>query len=263
MTEAGWLNGCSYRRMYDVVRNRATTRQVRLYMVACCRLMASEFFDGRILCALEIAERCADDPQTEAVANAVWDELVTSPRPRLPEAGPEGELARGIMAVWQLLDKWWGGVCYKSARHAIAHAAYLCLRDRPREIFTGGAGNAAEYCAQAIDHAESLLLGGERKDVELDGPETETEIRRAIANLLRDIFGNPLRPITFDDSWLTPNVLSLTRQMYDSSDFSAMPILADALQDAGCTNDHVLNHCRGDGPHIRGCWVVDSVLTKE
>jgi hypothetical protein len=42
-----------------------------------------------------------------------------------------------------------------------------------------------------------------------------------------------------------------------------MPILADALQDAGCVNDDVLNHCRGPGPHLRGCWVVDLVLGKE
>jgi hypothetical protein len=46
-------------------------------------------------------------------------------------------------------------------------------------------------------------------------------------------------------------------------DFSAMPILADALQDAGCDNDDVLNHCRGAGPHVRGCWVVDGVLGLE
>jgi len=51
--------------------------------------------------------------------------------------------------------------------------------------------------------------------------------------------------------------------MYDAREFSAMPILADALQDAGCDSDDVLNHCRGDGPHVRGCWVVDLVMGKE
>jgi hypothetical protein len=76
MTEAEWLNGWSYRRMYDVVRNQATTRQVRLYMAACCRLKAAEFFDPRILRALEAAEWCADDPQAEAAANAAWNEVI-------------------------------------------------------------------------------------------------------------------------------------------------------------------------------------------
>ena len=58
--------------------------------------------------------------------------------------------------------------------------------------------------------------------------------------------------------------LHLARGMYDSRDFSAMPILADALQDAGCDNDDILNHCRdASGVHVRGCWVVDLVLGKE
>jgi hypothetical protein len=85
----------------------------------------------------------------------------------------------------------------------------------------------------------------------------------AHAVLLRDIFGNPFRPVTFSTSWQTDTAVSLARQMYDSRDFSAMPILADALQDAGCDNDDILNHCRGAGSHVRGCWVVDLVLGKE
>ncbi|MDY3556283.1 hypothetical protein R5W24_005446 [Gemmata sp. JC717] len=51
--------------------------------------------------------------------------------------------------------------------------------------------------------------------------------------------------------------------MYESRDFSAMPILADALQDAGCEDGAVLDHCRDPhGVHVRGCWVVDLVLGK-
>ncbi|MDB5308836.1 MAG: hypothetical protein JWO38_3038 [Gemmataceae bacterium] len=80
--------------------------------------------------------------------------------------------------------------------------------------------------------------------------------------ILRCIFGNPFRPVTTDPSWLTSTVLSLARQMYESRDFSPMPILADALQDAGCDQPDILAHCRGDGPHVRGCWVVDLVLGK-
>jgi hypothetical protein len=86
----------------------------------------------------------------------------------------------------------------------------------------------------------------------------------AQASLLRDIFGNPFRPVTFSPAWRTDTALSLARQMYESRDFGAMPILADALQDAGCDNTDILNHCRdGSGAHVRGCWVVDLVLGKE
>jgi hypothetical protein len=81
---------------------------------------------------------------------------------------------------------------------------------------------------------------------------------------LRDVLGNPFQPVSFDQSWRTETAVLISRAMYDSRDFSAMPILADALQDAGCANDDILNHCRdADGVHVRGCWVVDPVLGKE
>jgi hypothetical protein len=87
--------------------------------------------------------------------------------------------------------------------------------------------------------------------------------RRQQCHLLRDILGNPFRAVTFDPAWRTETAVALARQMYESRDFGAMPILADALQDAGCTSDDILAHCRGPGPHARGCWVVDLVLGKE
>jgi hypothetical protein len=87
--------------------------------------------------------------------------------------------------------------------------------------------------------------------------------RAAQAELVRCIFGNPFRPVTPDPSWRTSTVVALAQQMYESRDFAAMPILADALQDAGCVDEAVLDHCRTDGPHVRGCWVVDLLLGKE
>jgi hypothetical protein len=82
------------------------------------------------------------------------------------------------------------------------------------------------------------------------------------AGLLREVVGNPFRPVALDHSWLTSTVVALARSVYDDRAFDRLPILADALQDAGCANDHVLDHCRSDGPHVRGCWVVDLVLGK-
>ncbi len=84
--------------------------------------------------------------------------------------------------------------------------------------------------------------------------------RQEATDLLRDVFGNPFRPVTFSPDWRTDTAVALARQMYDSREFSAMPILADALQDAGCDNDDILTHCRAAGEHVRGCWVVDLVL---
>ncbi len=94
-------------------------------------------------------------------------------------------------------------------------------------------------------------------------------------DLLRDVFGNPFAPIpVIDPAWLTSTVTALAKGIYEERAFDRMPILADALQDAGCTDEAILTHCRGSGPlggmgaippcnpHIRGCWVIDLLLGK-
>ena len=89
------------------------------------------------------------------------------------------------------------------------------------------------------------------------------EERAQQAALVRDVFGNPFRPVPFAPEWRTDTAALLAKQMYESREFGAMPILADALQDAGCGSADVLSHCRGARPHVRGCWVCDLVLGKE
>jgi hypothetical protein len=97
---------------------------------------------------------------------------------------------------------------------------------------------------------------------EVLGSQGEIESSAELAQLVRELFGNPFRPVAFDPEWRTSNVVSLAKSMYEARDFSAMPILSDALQDAGCEQADILDHCRGPGPHVRGCWVVDLVLGK-
>jgi hypothetical protein len=95
-------------------------------------------------------------------------------------------------------------------------------------------------------------------------PGQDPAIMEVRAATIRDIFGNPFRPVSFSDHWRADTAVSLARQMYESREFSAMPILADALQDAGCDDAGVLDHCRDPKQvHVRGCWVVDLVLGKE
>ncbi len=80
--------------------------------------------------------------------------------------------------------------------------------------------------------------------------------------LLRESIGNPFRPVTADPLWLTSTVRTLAEGIYQVRAFDRLPILADALEEAGCDNADILSHCRGPGPHVRGCWVVDLVLGK-
>jgi hypothetical protein len=86
------------------------------------------------------------------------------------------------------------------------------------------------------------------------------------APLLRDIVGNPFRPVTLAPAvlaWQGGTVGKLAEGIYEERAFDRLPILADALEDAGCTDRAILDHCRGPGPHARGCWVVDLVLGKQ
>jgi hypothetical protein len=85
---------------------------------------------------------------------------------------------------------------------------------------------------------------------------------RYVVDVIRCIVGNPFRPVACDPSWRTTTVVGLTDAIYTERAFDRLPILADALEEAGCTHPDVLAHCRGDGPHARGCWVVDLILGK-
>lgn len=80
--------------------------------------------------------------------------------------------------------------------------------------------------------------------------------------MLRDIF-NPFRMAVPDATWLTDTVLGLARNIAALGTFRRLPILADALEDAGCADVELLDHCRDVGPHVRGCWVIDVLLDKE
>jgi hypothetical protein len=129
------------------------------------------------------------------------------------------------------------------------------------------AGEPAIHAVMSVGDAQLLATAGTPSHLQGERNPVWTravydEAGRQVP-LLRDIIGNPFRPVTLDPAWVTSTVTALARGMYESRDFCAMPILADALQDAGCDNQDILNHCRDGGPHVRGCWVVDLVLGKQ
>jgi hypothetical protein len=83
--------------------------------------------------------------------------------------------------------------------------------------------------------------------------------------LVRDIFGNPFRPVQMNPAWLTwqdGSVVRLAWTAYDTRCFDHLPILADALEEAGCDDEAILRHCREPGQHACGCWAVDLLLGK-
>ncbi len=120
---------------------------------------------------------------------------------------------------------------------------------------TGHLGDAFETMVGTSGYALEAVGGSPTR------PDKNEE--RAQCLLLRDIFGNPFRPVVADSAWLTPTVQSIAAAIYADRAFDRLPILAYALEEVGCTNADVLLHCRQPAEHVRGCWVVDLVLGKE
>jgi hypothetical protein len=108
---------------------------------------------------------------------------------------------------------------------------------------------------------------GELESAIQAGPEVHSawlEQSAICAELLRDVIGNPfLPPPALSPEWLKWNesiVVRIARAIYDERDFGRLPVLGDALEDAGCNDGEMLAHCRAGGRHTRGCWLVDLIL---
>jgi hypothetical protein len=120
------------------------------------------------------------------------------------------------------------------------------------------AGRAAEAARDAASVRLNWRWAIEKAQL---GAATPTGLRRC--QILREIVGLvPFRPTMIDPAWRTSNVTALAQSIYDDRAFDRLPILADALEDAGCDNADILNRCRQPGDHVRGCWVVDLILGK-
>jgi hypothetical protein len=134
----------------------------------------------------------------------------------------------------------------------------------PAKVLTrssAGGGAALLVCrAAAVAAARALPTD------DLAARQAEMEARLAAsACLLRDSIGNPFRPVSLDPSWRAWNggaVRKMAESIYEERRFADLPILADALEDAGCADAAILALCRGPGEHVRGCWVVDLLLGK-
>jgi hypothetical protein len=230
MTEAEWL-ACEdptdvllFIKQHRGMRRQKKQRKQRLFSVACCRRIWPLIGDHRSRACVEVAERFAD-------GRATGEDL------RAAEAEASAVWANGAAddALFACVQ-----VCWKSddGLHVSATTVSAVFEQRQRE-----ANRPVEP------------MGGRKRGA---CPSEEREQCR----LLRCLFGNPFRPTVLADC-RPRTVTALAQQMYASGDFSAMPILADALEEAGCDGADVLAHCRGPGPHVRGCWVVDLVLAKD
>lgn len=247
-TEADWL---TWANPDDLLRSRGkrlSSRKLRFYAVASCQRAWDLLTDQRSRDAVGTSERYADGRATGpelASARTTSEEVA---RARL-----EDVYRRGDSAAWVAREAW--------AVDA-AWAAHSTTLNNPwlGAFYTG---------RQVRSAAEARLWKdqGSRADARLapSAAEARRLEEKAQSALFREIVGNPFRWATIDPFWPSWNhgtVLGLAQMIYRERAFDNMPILADALQDAGCVNPAVLSHCRGPGPHVRGCWVVDLILGK-
>lgn len=225
MTEEEWLSCSDPQAMLEFLRDRgASDRKFRLFAVACCRSLWHLLDDDRCRRAVERSESYAD-----------------------------GVLAKSVLAISR---KEMPSKYRNKHRQAIARS----LSERSAEGWALG-WDMSKYSlrANSSDAANLTLLAyvvGQSHSVNPDGHDGFP------AQVLRDLFGNPFRQVTIDPSWLASTVTALARGIYDERAFDRLPILADALTDAGCDSDLLLDHLRGPGPHVRGCWALDLVLGK-
>jgi hypothetical protein len=140
-------------------------------------------------------------------------------------------------------------VVRSSRDYSIGHVARLVASNTPLSV-------VSPLTHWAVEHARPNVSPADAR----------AEIGGVLLGVVRDVLGNPFRLISLDPSWLEWNggvVGNLAEAIYQERAFDRLPILADALEDAGCDNADLLGHCRGGGEHVRGCWVVDLLLGKE
>jgi hypothetical protein len=144
--------------------------------------------------------------------------------------------------------------CYRSVWHLLTDERFrnkMNMRDR---YFDGLATvDDLDSAIKAADDVPHQLVLAAWDSI---SPQRQVEI-------LRDLFGNPFRTVALDPCWLTPTVIALAQEIYDSRGFDRLPSLAHSLEAAGCTDADLLAHCRSAAPHVLGCWVVDLLLGKE
>jgi hypothetical protein len=228
-SERSWLSNTTPQALLAVLHGKRMPRLRRLFAAACCRGVLDAIIDQECRLAIEVAERYADGLASREDLDEAYRAAQEIAQNRFTLSQRALRAAR--TATW---DVW-----------RLAYAAQLsCAPTQP-------------------DRASALIL---ERAPHL-GHEYEKQTRKAHCDLIRDIFGNPFRVVEISPSllqWDQATIPKLAQAAYDrralpsgTLDAAHLGILADALEEAGCTDDTILSHCRAGGEHVRGCWLID------
>jgi len=226
MTEQEWLACADPQEMLGYLRGKATDRKLRLFAVACCRRAWQTLGHPRGAGMAEVAERFADGLATAEELEACRNDAVMDLRSA--DGAPE-----------------WAG----------------------RMDLPPGCDNSfmeAAACDFTSEGAATESLSGHIRSAYPRTAITPAPLEECA--LLRDIFGPlPFRLVAIAPAvlaWHDGTIPKLAQAISDDRAFDGLPVLADALEEAGCDNADILNHCRRPGEHVRGCWPVDLILGK-
>jgi hypothetical protein len=261
MTEQEWNSCADPGPMLEFLKGKASDRKLRLFAVACCRKIWHLLADERSRTAVDVAGRAADRQATKK-------EFSDARRAAVRAYHDAGQISHSL---WLATDRTYrvGDKVYRAddafqptdatkAAHAATNAAYAA-QAATNTVTQVAATETARYVAIAASQSafEDCPTLPAAREAALAPAHAEQSV------IVLEIFGNPFRPVTLDPTWLTSTVKNLAEAIYEERAFDRLPILADALEDAGCNQQDILSHLRGGGEHCRGCWPLDLVLGKE
>jgi hypothetical protein len=237
MTELEWLACTEPDIMLEFLKGKASDRKLRLFACACCRRMWSLLDDDRKQMLVNDSVTAAEMAKKDADRDKMAVELAERC------ADGQADFAE-LQALFPSLDEKEEAACHAAgsdaawtAKASAYHARFLAMYFGPASYPPGAKARSASKRHHDREQA-------------------------AQCSLLRDIFGNAFQPVILDPTLQTLLVVNLAQYIYDNLAFDRLPTLADQLEEAGCQAQDILAHCRGSGPHARGCWVVDLLLEK-
>jgi hypothetical protein len=227
MTEAEWLSATDPRMMLEFLRGEASDRKLRLFALVCLTAVDVRLRDARSRAAVAMLEDYADRRASQQSLLEAHAEALDAMNEAFEDASEQR---------WFLAD------------YAACAAVCVAVDAHPIDIV-----DVSRCC---LDSVGALATGVNESHLRAAESARQSE-------MIHCVFGNPFAHVAFDPAWRSETAFALATGIYANHAFDRLPILADALEEAGCDHPDVLSHCRGPGPHARGCWVVDGVLGKE
>jgi hypothetical protein len=259
MSDANWRDSCREAGdLLDLLNQLdASRRKFRLLCAAWCRrvedLLPNQEFRDRILLVERFAEgRLTDDEREQAWEASDrslqelpgWADFINHGAPN-----PSYHAALAVdFALWSDARQ----------NHGNAEGAGYVLIDVV-EALSGMA-----FGMNVVEALEGMALGGAAPTTDRWN-EFQAAERAKLAEVIREVFGNPFRPVLLEPAWVRwkqGTVRKLAQMIYEARVFHHLPVLADALEEAGCTQGDILAHCRRPGDHVLGCWVLDRLLDR-